>query len=62
LTEVKPNYLHGKLVELTQPSADRVPDFCPYRVRWLPGAPAVLGPACPQAEPGAERTGTGRAG
>ena len=29
LTEVKPNYLHGKLVELTQPSADRVPDFCP---------------------------------
>lgn len=29
LTEVKPNYLHGKLVELSQPSADRVPDFCP---------------------------------
>ncbi|MGY3857691.1 23S rRNA (uracil(1939)-C(5))-methyltransferase RlmD [Aeromonas intestinalis] len=29
LSEVKPNYLHGKLVALTQPSVDRVPDFCP---------------------------------
>ena len=63
LTEVKPNYLHGKLVELTQPSADRVADFAPTPNGWLPGAPAGLsGPACPQAEPGAERTGAGRAG
>ena len=29
LTEVKPNYLHGKVAELLQPSADRVADFCP---------------------------------
>ena len=42
MTEVaSSNHLHGKLVERTGPSADRVPDFCPNtEVRWLPGAPA----------------------
>lgn len=64
LTEVKPNYLHGKVAELLQPSADRVADFCPqHRVWWLSGTSVGLsGPAQAQAGTGAERTGAGRAG
>jgi 23S rRNA (uracil1939-C5)-methyltransferase len=63
LTEVKPNYLHGKLVELTQPSADRVPIFAP-----TPNAVAArcarwpIRPSLPSSRAGAERTGAGRAG